>query len=61
MINGTYVRTEEIRQKQREAMAKGAIELIEAEPFIRAGYRVVFIWEDELSNVTKEREGNVWQ
>jgi hypothetical protein len=30
--------------------AKGAIELIEAIPFLEAGYKVLFIWEDELKD-----------
>ena len=30
-------------------------ERIEAVPFLKAGYRVLFIWEDELNDITKRR------
>lgn len=34
--------------------AKGAVQLIEAMPFVTAGYRVIFIWEDELNKIIKK-------
>jgi lambda repressor-like predicted transcriptional regulator len=48
LFNGIYWHLKRHGFKNTES-AKGAIELIESMPFIVAGYKVKFIWEDELN------------
>jgi len=47
LFNGIYWHLKKYGFKNTEK-AKGAIELIESIPFLEAGYKVIFIWEDEL-------------
>jgi hypothetical protein len=50
LFNGTYWHLGKYGFENTEK-AKGAIELIESIPFLEAGYRVIFIWEDELERI----------
>ena len=47
LFNGVYWHLERYGFKTTE-QAKGAVELIESMPFLEAGYKVIFIWEDEI-------------
>ena len=52
LFNGIYWHLKGYGFKNTE-QAKGAIELIESIPFLEAGYKVIFIWEDELYDANK--------
>jgi hypothetical protein len=47
LFNGIYWHLERYGFQTTE-QAKGAVELIESIPFLEAGYKVIFIWEDEV-------------
>ena len=53
LFNGIYWHLKKYGFENTE-QAKGAIELIEAIPFLESGYKVIFIWEDELTKLTQK-------
>ena len=59
LFNGIYWHLGKYGFENTE-QAKGAIELIESIPFLEAGYKVIFIWEDDLNKLirlkTKQEE-----